>query len=192
MVAIKGLNVITRRQKQCFNLKIFGMIKFRKAEMSDAESINQLVNSAYRGESSKAGWTTEADLLGGQRTDVEKISEMLRQDRIELAYEGSELLGCVYIRKEGDALYFGMLTVKPTLQNKGTGKLLLNRVDEIAREMGLKKIRMTVINSRTELIQFYERRGFRWTGETEPFPENDPRFGIPKTKLVFHVFEKSI
>lgn len=190
MVAIKGLNVITRRQKHCFNLKIFGMHRFRKAEIEDAEMINDLVNSAYRGDSSKAGWTTEADLLGGQRTDPEGIKEMILKDRLELIFENETLLGCIYIRKESDAVYFGMLTVKPTLQNRGIGKLLLNRMEELAREWGYRKIRMTVISSRKELIEYYERRGFRWTGETEPFPEHDPRFGIPKTKIVFNVFEK--
>lgn len=183
---------ITRRQKHCFKHKIFRMMKFRKAEIEDAEKITDLVNSAYRGDSSKAGWTTEADLLGGQRTDPEGIKEMIRNDRIELVHESDELLGCIYIRKEPDAVYFGMLTVKPTLQNKGTGKVLLNRLEELTLEWGYKKIRMTVISSRAELIAYYERRGFKWTGESEPFPESDPRFGLPKTKLIFHVFEKNL
>lgn len=168
------------------------MIHFRKAEIEDAENITELVNSAYRGDSSKAGWTTEADLLDGQRTDPEGIREMIQKDRIELVSEKDELLGCIYIRKENDAAYFGMLTVKPTLQNKGTGKLLLERLETLTRDWGHTKIRMTVISSRKELIEYYERRGFRWTGATEPFPENDPRFGLPKTKLIFHVFEKNL
>jgi N-acetylglutamate synthase-like GNAT family acetyltransferase len=168
------------------------MMRFRSAELNDTETITALVNSAYRGDSSKAGWTTEADLLGGQRTDTDKIREMISQDHIELVLESNEIIGCVYLKEEKDALYFGMLTVRPTLQSRGTGKLLLNRVEEIAKEMGHKRIRMTVINSRQELIEFYERRGFKWTGETEPFPENDPRFGIPKTRLLFHVYEKQL
>lgn len=166
------------------------MITFRKAELADIEKLNELVNSAYRGESSKAGWTTEADLLDGQRTDPDGLREMIEKDRIELAFLGHDLLGCIYIKKEPEHVYFGMLTVKPTLQNQGTGKLLLNRMEELTKEWGLNKIRMTVINSRKELIAYYERRGFKWTGETEPFPEHDPRFGLPKTKLTFHVFEK--
>lgn len=167
---------------------------FRKAEITDAQNITDLVNSAYRGDSSKVGWTTEADLLGGQRTDIEKIQEMINDEsaRIELCIEERTILGCIYIKKEFDAVYFGMLTVDPTLQNKGTGKLLLNRLEELAKEWGYQKIRMTVISQRSELIAYYERRGYRFTGKTEPFPENDPRFGLPKTKLIFHVFEKSI
>lgn len=168
------------------------MITFRTATQHDLPELVNFVNSAYRGDSSKAGWTTEADLLDGQRTDEGKLSEMIEatDSRIELAFEDKLLLGCVYLSKLESALYLGMLTVRPGLQNKGLGKLLLQRAEDIARASQLKKIRMTVINSRTELISFYERRGYKFTGETEPFPENDPRFGIPKQKLLFHVFEK--
>ncbi len=168
------------------------MIRFRKAESEDASAIAELVNSAYRGESSRAGWTTEADLLGGQRTDADNIREMIATDRIEMALEADVIFGCIYIRRESESVYFGMLTVLPTLQNRGTGKLLLERLEQLTRIWGDRKIRMTVISSRIELIEYYQRRGFIWTGETEPFPESDPRFGIPKTKLVFKVFEKSL
>ena len=170
------------------------MINFRKAILSDAHAITTLVNSAYRGNSSRAGWTTEADLLGGQRTDPEKIAEMINDPKaqIELAWEKDELLGCVYIKKEERYLYFGMLTVKPTLQTKGIGKLLLSHLEDLAKAWGYNKIKMTVISQRQELISFYERRGYHFTGESEPFPEDDPRFGLPKTKLLFHVFEKNL
>ncbi len=166
------------------------MIRFRKAESDDATTLTELVNSAYRGDSSRDGWTTEADLLGGQRTDADGIREMIASDRIEMAVDDTNILGCIYIRRESEAVYFGMLTVRPLLQNRGTGKLLLERLEELTRNWGVKKIRMTVISSRIELIEYYQRRGFSWTGETEPFPESDPRFGIPKSKLVFKVFEK--
>jgi ribosomal protein S18 acetylase RimI-like enzyme len=168
------------------------MMTFKTAQPQDAQRITTLVNSAYRGESSKAGWTTEAYLLGGQRTDLQAIEEMIKQDRIELVFREDQLLGCIYIRRESEAVYFGMLTVNPTLQNQGIGKILLHRLEELARNWGACKIRMTVISSRKELIEFYERRGFRWTGETEPFPEHDPRFGLPKTKLIFNIFEKNL
>jgi GNAT superfamily N-acetyltransferase len=168
------------------------MMTFRKADVNDIHKLTELVNSAYRGEGSKVGWTTEADLLGGQRTDPDKIAEMISasDSQIELAIEKGELQGCIYIKKEDEYVYFGMLTVRPNLQNKGAGKLLLSRLEDLTREWGYQKIRMTVISQREELIAFYQRRGFNFTGETEPFPENDPRFGLPKTKLIFHVFEK--
>lgn len=167
---------------------------FRKAEIKDSMLISTLVNSAYRGESSKQGWTTEADLLGGQRTDAEKIQEMIEDpdSHIELAENNGELHGCVYLKKEKTVLYFGMLTVNPTLQNQGLGKILLARIEELARAWDMKTIRMTVISVRKELIEYYERRGYKRTGKTEPFPENDPRFGLPKTKLEFHEFAKTL
>lgn len=167
---------------------------FRKANSDDIELIDQLVNSAYRGETSKIGWTTEADLLGGQRTDPDKLLEMITDPltQIELVFEEDLLLGCVYLRREGNALYFGMLTVRPDLQNKGLGKILLAHVESLAKAWGLSVIRMDVIQQRIELIAFYERRGYRWTGQTAPFPEHDPRFGLPKTKLQFLVYEKTL
>ncbi len=170
------------------------MTNFRKAEISDIPALHLLVNSAYRGDSSKKGWTTEADLLDGQRTDPEGLQEMILSpdSKIELALEQDQILGCVYIKTEEDALYFGMLTVNPELQTQGIGKKLLLRVEELAREMNKNTIRMTVIGQRQELIAFYERRGYRRTGKTEPFPDHDPRFGLPKTTLVFHEFQKKI
>lgn len=170
------------------------MITFRTASIQDSTLIADLVNSAYRGDSSKKGWTTEADLLGGQRTDVQKIQEMIEgpTSQMELAID-SDILGCVYLNFETkDTLYLGMLTVNPELQTKGIGKLLLNHVEEVALKKKCHTIRMTVISVRTELIAFYERRGYKITGQTEPFPEGDPRFGVPKKKLEFIVMAKTL
>jgi GNAT superfamily N-acetyltransferase len=170
-------------------------MRFKKAELSDIDSIVALVNSAYRGEFAKKGWTTEADILDGQRTDPEGIRELIlnHDSEIQLALEENELQGCIYIRREPESVYFGMLTVKPNLQNKGMGKVLLARLEELAKTWGFRTIRMTVISLRHELIQFYERRGYKRTGKTEPFPEHDPRFGLPKvSNLVFEEFAKTI
>ena len=130
------------------------MMTFRKADVNDIHKRTELVNSAYRGEGSIVGWTTEADLLGGQRTDPDKIAEMISasDSQIELAIEKGELQGCIYIKKEDEYVYFGMLTVRPNLQNKGAGKLLLSRLEDLTREWGYQKIRMTVISQREELI----------------------------------------
>jgi GNAT superfamily N-acetyltransferase len=160
------------------------MLAFRTATSGDANAIVQLVNSAYRGDSSRRGWTTEADLLGGQRTDPEKVSEMIQlpHSRIELAEsDDGGLLGCVSLEREpAGACYLGMLTVDPTRQAAGIGKLLLGHSEAIARQWGCEAMRMTVIHLREELLRYYERQGYRRTGATEPFPENDPRFGLPK------------
>jgi GNAT superfamily N-acetyltransferase len=159
------------------------MLEYRAAGDNDVDAVCALVNSAYRGESSKKGWTTEADVLGGQRTDPESLREMLRGPgaRIELAEEDGRLKACVYLKKQADgACYLGMLTVDPNLQAAGVGKALMARSESLAREWGCSRVRMTVIHSRAELIAFYQRRGYALTGATEEFPMNDPKFGLPK------------
>lgn len=163
------------------------MITFRTAQLSDVKELNSLVNSAYRGEAAKAGWTTEADLIDGKRTDPSALTEMIEHEhaQIELAIENGEIIGCVYLEKKGTVLYIGMLTVKPTLQGQGLGKTLMNRAVEYGRQSKMKSTRMTVISERPELIGYYERMGFKWSGKTEPFPDHDPRNGKPRKKLTF-------
>ena len=162
------------------------MISFRTAVAGDAEALVPFVNAGYRGESSKRGWTTEADILGGQRTDPGKMREMIgeKDARVELAHaEDGTLIGCVYLKKEADAsCYLGMLTVDPARQAGGIGKLIMAHSDEIARAWGCRRMRMTVISVREELVAYYERRGYAKTGASEPFPEADPRFGLPKVR----------
>jgi ribosomal protein S18 acetylase RimI-like enzyme len=165
----------------------------REAGIADVPGLNKLVNSAYRGESSKQGWTTEADLLDGIRTNEKGLTEMIiRRDAvILLAEEATELQGCVFLEQQDDALYLGMLTVKPGLQGKGIGKLLMEAAEERARAIGCSKIKMTVITVRKELIAYYERKGYSDTGERKPFP-NDPEFGIQNQPLEFMVMKKRV
>ncbi|MDD5630203.1 MAG: GNAT family N-acetyltransferase [Elusimicrobia bacterium] len=159
---------------------------FRTATPVDAPAVAALVNSGYRGESSQRGWTTEAELLGGQRTDESMVLEMIQGEgsRVELACgEGGELLGCVHLKKEpAETCYLGMLTVDPARQARGIGKRLLAHAEACARLWGCARLRLTVIAGREELLRFYERRGYARTGAWEPFPEHDARFGIPKVK----------
>ncbi len=172
------------------------MIVYRVATIGDAEAVAAFVNAAYRGESSKQGWTTEADFLDGQRTDPAGVAEMIETPgaRIELAHEGEGLVGCVYLRREeSGACYLGMLTVAPGLQGGGVGKRVLEHSESLAREWGCRRMRMNVIHLRSELIAFYERRGYRRTGAAEPFPEHDPKFGLPRVKgLTFVELEKAL
>jgi GNAT superfamily N-acetyltransferase len=162
------------------------MISFRTAAAADAEALVPFVNAGYRGESSKKGWTTEADILGGQRTDPDKMRETIADpaSRIELAYaEDGALIGCVHLKKEAErSCYLGMLTVDPARQAGGIGKLIMAHCDAVARAWGCRRMRMTVISVRAELIAYYERRGYAKTGASEPFPEDDPRFGLPKVR----------
>lgn len=167
------------------------------ADLGDVPALNELVNSAYRGDSSRRGWTTEADLLDGIRTDEAGLRAMLANPQaIILKYEvASQLLGCVYLEQKSDdsgsnRLYLGMLTVSPDAQAGGIGKQLMAAAEQIARDRHCRAITMTVIPQRYELIAFYERRGYQPTGETEPFPMDDSRFGLPKQRLSFIVMEK--
>ncbi len=164
------------------------------ASEKDIPVLNILINSAYRGEGSKQGWTTEADLLGGIRTDEASLKELMQQpNAVILKYEEeNKILGCVYLKQEDNKIYLGMLTVAPQLQNKGIGKILLAAAEEEARKRNCIAIFMSVISIRTELINWYKKRGYYDTGKTKPFPENDPRFGIPKQPLEFIILEKDI
>ncbi|MFM9839482.1 MAG: GNAT family N-acetyltransferase [Cyclobacteriaceae bacterium] len=165
-----------------------------KAILVDATAINKLVNSAYRGEGSKQGWTTEADLLDGTRIDEAALCDLIQKpDTTILLYkEENTLLGCVELRKDGPKLYLGMLSVKPNTQGKGIGKKLLAAAEVHAREHDCPKIFMTVISVRQELIDWYIRHGYQLTGEKKPFIVPDSRWGLPKQQLEFVVLEKLI
>lgn len=164
------------------------------ATLQDVPELNILVNSAYRGESSKKGWTTEEHLLGGIRTDEEDLSELLQKENVTiLKYtESGKIIGSVYLEKQSDKLYLGMLTVSPELQGGGIGKKLMQAAEDLAKKSNIPKVSMTVISVRKELIEYYERRGYKKTGETKPFPMNDPKFGLPKQHLDFIIMEKEL
>jgi ribosomal protein S18 acetylase RimI-like enzyme len=161
--------------------------EFRYATFADLTDVAVLVESAYRGDASRAGWTTEADLLDGQRTDAEELASILNDTdaRLSLATRGREIVGCVLLRREATGAYIGMLAVRPFLQALGIGKRLLAEAEKRARvEFAAKRSRMTVIEQRQDLIAWYVRRGYLVTTRIEPFPYGNPRFGLPS--LVAH------
>ena len=161
----------------------------------DIKSLNILVNSAYRGEFSKKGWTTEADLLDGFRTDEEALKKMVNKKNsviLKCINNEGDIIGCVYLQKQNVKLYLGMLTVSPLFQNKGTGKKLLKAAEQYALENKCSSIYMTVISIRYELIQWYERHGYKQTGERKPFHPESSRFGLPKRQLEFIVLGKKV
>ncbi len=169
---------------------------FRLATAADVAAVVALVQSAYRGEASRAGWTTEADLLDGQRVDPAGAAEVIgRPDSLVLLLEeGGELLACAHLEKRGDAGYFGMFAVRPGQQGKGTGRRVLAEAERLARaRWGVTRMSMSVIDLREELIAWYQRCGYRRTGEHAPFPYGDERFGIPlRDDLRFERLEKSL
>ena len=165
-----------------------------RAGLKDCPALNKLINSAYRGAYSRQGWTTEADLLDGTRTDEKGIEEIInKHGSVILKFvEDGKILGCVRLDKKDRKLYLGMLTVEPTLQNKGIGKILLKASEDEARNQNCNSIFMTVISVRNELIGWYKRYGYYDTGKRQAFDSTDPRFGIPKMKLEFVVLEKEL
>jgi ribosomal protein S18 acetylase RimI-like enzyme len=172
-------------------------LSFRHAVAEDVAAVVGLVESAYRGESSRAGWTTEADILGGQRTDPQGVLEVVQdpQSVLLLAFSEQEaLIACCHVESHDDYAYFGMFAVRPTLQGGGVGKAMLAEAEKLAVERwGVSEMRMTVISVREELIGWYERRGYRRTGKTSPFPYGDERFGLPKRDdLEFELLVKAL
>ena len=168
------------------------MMSISKATIQDIPQLVTLINSAYRGEHSKKGWTTEANLLDGVRTDPDSLEKMMaKENAVILKYsdEANVVQGCVYLEERDRKMYLGMLTVSPLLQAKGIGKKLLVQAEKYAEDKKCSTVKMTVISVRDELIKWYEKYGYRKTGETKPFP-TDPKFGIPKQPLEFIVMEK--
>lgn len=171
---------------------------FRASE-SDLADIADLVNSAYRGERARQGWTHEADYLDGQRTDLSTLQNDLRAQPAAGLYAfrdepNSEPLGSVWLEPAADGKwYLGMLTVRPDLQDRKLGRSVLAEAERLAQSFGARAIRMTVVDIRHALIGWYQRRGYELTGETLPFPYDDDRFGIPlRDDLKFVVMEKQL
>ena len=164
------------------------------ASLHDIPDLEKLVNSAYRGEAARSGWTHEADLIeGDRRTDATELGSLMSApDAVFLVCkEGGQLLGSVYLEKQKQDLYLGMLSVDPAKQDRGIGKALVKASETYALEQHCRAIVMTVISVRKELIDWYQRLGYRDTGERKPFPTGQP-FGDPRMPLEFIVMRKSV
>lgn len=160
-------------------------LSIRAATTEDVPAIVELVESAYRGDASRVGWTTEADLLDGQRTDAAAVADTIAAPASVVLLsldEGGRMTACCQVDRRDDGVaYFGMFAVRPDTQGGGVGGELLAEAERYAREeYGATRLEMTVIGQRSELIAWYERRGYRRTGETRAFPYGDERFGIPR------------
>lgn len=164
------------------------------ASRQDIPALVALINSAYRGEGSKQGWTTEADLIQGLRTDEENLGEIIADPAttfLKYSNEEGQIVACMRLQQQQDRLYLGMLTVSPALQAQGLGKKLLKAADEMALAKNCRSIFMTVFSVRSELVAWYERHGYQKTGKVIPFKHNE-KYEIVTQELEFFELEKLI
>ena len=171
-------------------------LTFRDATDADVDALVALIESAYRGDSSRAGWTTEADILEGQRTDQEGVLAVIKSpdSRLLTVERDGVVIACCQLEHRGAHAYFGMFAVSPALQGAGLGKVIIAEAERRARATwDATEMHMTVISVRNDLIAWYERRGYRRTGRMTPFPYGDDRFGIPqRADLQFELLVKEL
>ena len=150
------------------------MTTYRIAAPEDVPAIRALIENGYRGDSARKGWTHEADLLDGNRTSEAEIAAIVAapEKRMLLAERDGALVGTVTITDLGDGrAYLGMLCVDPAVQAAGLGRALISQVEALAaQDFGAQIMEMTVIDARSELIAWYERRGYVRSDEIRPFP----------------------
>ncbi|MCF1597059.1 GNAT family N-acetyltransferase [Streptomyces muensis] len=173
-----------------------GGLTFRDATDADVDTLVALIESAYRGDSSRTGWTTEADILEGQRTDPEGVLAVIKSpdSRLLTVERDGTVVACCQLEHRGTHAYFGMFAVSPALQGAGLGKVIIAEAERQARAAwDATEMHMTVISVREDLIAWYERRGYRRTGRMTPFPYGDERFGIPqRDDLQFELLVKEL
>ena len=165
-----------------------------RASIEDIPEMVNLMNSAYRGEGSRRGWTTEADMVDGDlRTDEDHLKELMAVPAVRFlkaTNENNGIEGCVFLQKREGKLYLGMLSVSPTLQARGIGKKLMAAAEEYARQENCPSVFMRVISIRDELIAWYERQGYTKTGELQPF--EDSKFGKASKPIEFVLMQKDL
>jgi ribosomal protein S18 acetylase RimI-like enzyme len=171
-------------------------VSIRPARPGDADVLTDLIRSAYRGQDSRAGWTSEADLVEGERISRDQVLAMISAGGSVLLVgeDAGQIVACCQLRNEGAGLaYFGTFAVSPQAQGAGLGRRLMAEAERQAvAAFAATRLEMTVLAQQDKLIAYYERRGFRRTSETRPFPA-DPRYARPlRDDLYFAVLEKPL
>ncbi len=171
-------------------------LEIRPARPADVDALTSLIRSAYRGRDSRDGWTSEADFVEGERISPDQVLAMI-SDAGSLLLTGEQaarIVACCQLRNEGAGLaYFGTFAVSPSAQGGGLGRQLMAEAERRAvAAFAARRLEMTVLAQQDKLIAYYERRGFRRTGETRPFPA-DPRYARPlRDDLYFVVLVKDL
>ena len=168
--------------------------RFNFAVIDDVPQLAALIERAYRGPEAAKGWTNESEILTGPRSSPGEIAALIRdrEARFVTARDGVRIAACALVKKERNGAYFGMFAIDPDLQGGGLGKLMMSHCEEAARVLwGSKTMRLTVISLRARLIEWYERRGYVRTGESEPFPF-DTATGALRTDFDLTVLQKKI
>lgn len=173
-------------------------LPFERATLQDARAVSRIVNNAYRGQDTEPGWTSEAGILAGPRADIAAIEQLIAAatPMVMVLRDGDTrcAAACICIERLDDTTwYFSMIAVDPQRQTQGLGKQVLAAAEDYVRAQGAKRARMTVIQIRTTLIDWYRRQGYQPTGETESFPYGDASVGVPlRDDLHFVVLEKAL
>jgi ribosomal protein S18 acetylase RimI-like enzyme len=178
------------------SIKTTANIAISKAKEADIPQMVAIINSVYRGEQSKQGWTTEADLIAGEiRTDEADLAQLMALPTTTFllaTHPEAGLVGTVFLsKKDNGKLYLGMLSVHLDWQAAGIGRSMLRAAEELALDLGCTAVFMQVIPMRDELMNWYYRNGYQPTGERKPF-DGDPRFGVPRVPLEFVILEKPL
>ncbi len=172
-------------------------VPLQPANEIDLPAVVAIMNAAFRGTGGERGWSVEADYITGERTSESLLREEIADGALYLLAkeDGTGILqGCVSLQASSpDKWYLGSLAVNPAMQNTGFGRKLLEAAERYAAMHGARTIEMTVVHVRDTLIFWYERRGYRRTGETRPFPYGDNRYGTPnRSDLEFVVLERNL
>jgi GNAT superfamily N-acetyltransferase len=147
------------------------MLEIRPATTTEAAAIAALVNRAYRPAGDTPGWTHEAHLVEGDRVSESGVRGLIQPGSVVLiAREGDAIIACVHVEARGTSAYIGMLTTEPARQAGGLGKQMLAAAERwAAAHFKAGTLCMSVLERRTDLLAYYERRGYRRTGNSEPF-----------------------
>jgi ribosomal protein S18 acetylase RimI-like enzyme len=140
------------------------------AKLDNAEELCKLINSAYRG---AQGWTKETDIVSGNRTTIDDVKTLIKNavSHLFVAIINECIVACVCVEEKEGHAYIGLLAVDPLYQNRGLGKKVLGMAEDYAiTQLHAKELLMVVISQRKELIEYYERRGYKRTGEIKEYP----------------------